>query len=133
MAYIAYQQYRTNKLKLKFDLYEKRLKIYQALMDFISFVISFPEMNPEEVRKLDIARAESFFLFGEDIVQYLACVRDKAAQITALNSQIEELASPDRNPERTLLVNQKLQLIEWFYQQVDASKTKFSKYFSFPR
>ncbi len=132
MAYIAYQQYRTNNLKLKFDLYEKRFKIYQALMDFISFVVSFPEMNAEEVRKLDFARAESCFLFGEDIPPYLTSIRDKAAQINFINSQIKELASLDRNSERTRLVNQKLKLIEWFYQQVDESKTNFCKYLSFP-
>ena len=131
-VYIASQQHRTNKLKLQFDLYERRLKIYQALLEFISFVVSFPEMNAEEVRKLDMVRAESFFLFGEDIPPYLSSIRDKAAEINSINSQIKELASADRNPERARLVDQKLQLIEWFYRQVDESKTKFCKYLSFP-
>jgi hypothetical protein len=119
-------------LKLKFDLYEKRFRVYQALVDFISFVISFPEIKVEEVRKLDSARAESHFLFGEDIPQYLLSVRDKAAQLTTLNSQVNELASSDRNPERTKLVNQKLEVIEWFHQQLEESRKKFGKYLSFP-
>jgi hypothetical protein len=131
-TYIAYQQYKNNKLKLKFDLYEKRFRVYQALVDFISFVISFPEIKVEEVRKLDSARAESHFLFGEDIPQYLLSVRDKAAQLTTLNSQVNELASSDRNPERTKLVNQKLEVIEWFHQQLEESRKKFGKYLSFP-
>ena len=130
-TWIAYQQYHTNRLKLKFDMYEKRLKIYQALMDFIGTVTSFPEMKVEEVKKFDIARSESVFLFGKDIPQYLQTVRDQAAAITMLNSQIKELMSDERVPARTELVNEKLKIIDWFYKQVEIAQGKFSRYLAF--
>lgn len=130
-TWIAYQQFQTNRLKLKFDMYEKRLKIYQALMDFIGTVISFPEMKVEEVKKFDVARSESVFLFGKDIPQYLQTLRDQAAAITTLNSQIQELMSNERSPDRTNLVNEKLKIIDWFYKQLEVAQERFSQYLAF--
>ena len=109
----------------------KRLKIYQALMDFIGTVISFPEMKAEDVKKFDVARSESAFLFGKDIPQYLQTVRNQAAAITMLNSQIQELMFSERSPDRTNLVNQKLKIIDWFYKQIEVAQEKFSRYLAF--
>jgi hypothetical protein len=130
-AWIAYQQFQTNQLKLKFDMFDKRLKVYQALMDFIGFVINYPDMKIEEVKKFDVARSESVFLFGKDIREYLQSIRDQAAALTILNSQIQELASNERIPERTQSVNEKLEKIDWFYKQIEVAQGKFSRYLTF--
>ena len=35
-TYIAYQQWNTNKLKLKLDRYERRLRVYQKIVELVS-------------------------------------------------------------------------------------------------
>ena len=127
-AYIAYQQYRTNELKLRLDLYQVRFKVFRALMDFIGSVVSERNISAAVVRQFDAETNESSFLFGKDISEYLALVRGKAEEITTINAQIEPLMQYERNEERTRLTRDKVKLIEWFYAQLPISKAKFAEY-----
>ena len=44
-VYVAWQQWKTNDIKLKLDLYDRRLKIYLKVKEF------FDKILPESVRK----------------------------------------------------------------------------------
>jgi hypothetical protein len=39
MTYIAIQQYRANKIKLRHDLYDRRLLLYNAVAEFLAHII----------------------------------------------------------------------------------------------
>lgn len=126
-TYIAIQQYRTNKTKLRLELYHQRFKVFEALMEFVGNVVS-QQVSAETVKLFDAETNEASFLFGSDVCDYLALVRNKAAEIGQLSSQIEALMKYPVNEERTKLVNQKVELIKWFYEQLPISKAKFAKY-----
>jgi hypothetical protein len=38
-TYIAYQQYRANQLKLRHELYDRRLLLYNAVAEFLAHIV----------------------------------------------------------------------------------------------
>ncbi len=69
-VYIAYQQWRTNRRRLELDLYDRRLRIYQATIECISAALSF-HPTTEAIFGFRRSTAEADFLFGPDIRRYL--------------------------------------------------------------
>ena len=70
-AYIAYQQWQTNRRKLELDLYDRRLRLYQATTKYISMVLTDLKPKLEDLSEFRRATAEADFLFGPDIRAYL--------------------------------------------------------------
>ena len=65
-VYIAYQQWRTNRRRLELDPYDRRLRIYQATIEYISAALSF-HPTTEAIFGFRRSTAEADFLFGPDI------------------------------------------------------------------
>ena len=62
-VYIAYQQWLTNRLRLDLDLYDRRLRLYQATIEYIDGVIA--RLNPtlEVISTFRRSTAEVDFLW----------------------------------------------------------------------
>lgn len=71
VAYIALQQWKGNRLKLLLDRYERRLRVYQAVVEFIT--VACRDFKPEisEVGTFARGTAEADFLFPPDIRSYI--------------------------------------------------------------
>ena len=126
-AYIAYQQAQTAKRKLKLDTFDKRYAIFIAVMDFLSLVVGNINVTNEQLFKLIQETKSSYFLFGEDIYTYIDDVYKKAIRLRLAN-QILNGRREISEEERTRLVNQDQELLEWFMQQAEEARQKFSKY-----
>jgi hypothetical protein len=59
--YIAWQQWKANERKLVLDRYERRLRVYQRVVEFLSLVLRDFKPEPHEVMKFrgDTAEADS--------------------------------------------------------------------------
>src|SRR5882724_9242365 len=91
-AYIAIQQYRTNKRKAesdmrfaqskqRLDLYDRRLSVFNAALDFIATVQHMPtEKSHEPLFTFHRAISESYFLFDQDLLDYLQLLKAKYNQ-----------------------------------------------------
>jgi len=124
-AYIAFRQWRTNHLKLRHELYERRLSVYVAVMEFLAYVMQRASLNDEELRNFLKKTRESYFLFGKDIGKYLDELYKKAVDLQALSSELESLPVGE---ERSRKVLEKGEISKWFSRQFDVTRTKFSKY-----
>lgn len=69
-TYVAWQQWKTNKQKLDLERYERRLRVYNEVIGFLSL---FPTKNVSiyELSKFRAATAEADFLFGPEIPEYI--------------------------------------------------------------
>ena len=75
--YIAYQQYRTNRAKLDYDLFEKRHNIYLRLDGLVSNVINNANVDNAICEELYQLEKEAKFLFEKDIINIMKEIREK--------------------------------------------------------
>jgi len=119
---IAYQQWRTNSLKVQHDLYERRIAVYSALME----VLAKGKFNEVGLSAFFQKTRESYFLFGKEISDYLDLIYKKAADLQDLD---EERRKTGLTPEELHRLNVDRQnLVKWFNEQYDAAREKFSKH-----
>lgn len=125
VAYIAFQQWLVSRAKLKLDLFERRLKIYEATQQYI--LQSIAAGPPEQSDFLsDIARAS--FLFGSDIEHYMGEVLDARAKLRA----IVQHAAGNGGVVRSEDVDLNFQLNTWLGEEWgDKCRKRFAPYLDF--
>lgn len=127
-TYIAYQQYKTNRDKLRFGLYDKRYAVYSFLKGFISQIIRNGTITPKRIFEYRRKTKESEFLFDKEITAYLEEVFKKTFELHAIHERYSPLPVGD---ERSRLVDKEAELLSWFESQISVANDKFNKYLSF--
>src|SRR5689334_7588384 len=85
VAYVAWQQYKTAKTKLKLDLFDRRYKVWQTLQDFLGTIIRDADMNDDALRKFVVGTGDAEFLFKDEVPDYLHEVRERAVNLRYWN------------------------------------------------
>lgn len=67
---IAYQQFITNRRRLKHELFDRRFKVYDIAKHFLTVIYANRTITDQEIYKFRIGTRESRFLFDEDIEKY---------------------------------------------------------------
>lgn len=126
--YIAYRQWKNDSIRLKHELYDRRLKVYKDLRRLLNEVAG---ADYETVMVIFDAYTESHFLFDDDIPEYLETVWDKANKVASLNTQMQggyDMSNPLIAAEYKGYEDAHVELIVWFHDQYDEAKNKFRKY-----
>lgn len=127
--YIAYQQYRTNKDKLRWSLYDRRMEVYRSLMDSLEFIMQNAEITNVELSKFAIAIDKGFFLFDMDINNYLNNIRDKYFSLQEFCRKLYHDPDVGIGVERNELASKKRELLLWFEdQRREGAQQLFKKY-----
>jgi hypothetical protein len=126
-VYIAYQQYQTNRYKLRLDMYDKRFKVFLALREFISHILENADVSNEVIFKFNIATSESVFLFDKEIPNYLQDIRQAAINFRKQNIRLNSSNLPV-GEERNKLAQENSDLLNWLSNQFTTSEEKFAKY-----
>jgi hypothetical protein len=129
-AYIAYQQFRTNRNKLRLDLYDRRFSLYSAFADLCVSVGSSMKPGSEELNRFLQARHATQFLFGSQTAAYMETVRLKAVRLQYLDFQIRDGGLPVGD-DRTRAANEQSELALWFADQFEVSRSHFARYLRF--
>lgn len=129
-AYIAYQQYQTNRQKLKLDLYDRRIKIYNSAMQL---ALTSSRMGYEDIKsklgEFDYSLHEAYFLFDENVSTKLEEIWNKANTLIALLEQREELENRQELPNK--LVREIVELREGFPKEIKILRSLFYPYIYF--
>jgi hypothetical protein len=131
-TYIAIQQYKGNRLRLKMDRYERRLRVYQEVVKMLK-IGSNGKPEWSEIIDFSSQTAEGDFLFGPEIREYLNDIVTRATKLRSAHFEYRDINSPGPVPahyDHNKVVEEMGSQQQWFTDQIVNSlvKSKFKKY-----
>ena len=130
-AYIAYQQYNINQLRLRHELYERRLRVYKSVQFYLSEIMRDGDVEFQRCAQFYADASEAVFLFGTEIQEYVEQLYSKGID---LHSFQEQLYPSDSSPglpvgqERSKVAKDKGELLKWLIHELSNSKEFFRKH-----
>jgi len=118
VIYIAYQQYQTNRRKLKLELFDKRFFVFESTKDFIQGVITSTSFQKENQNLFHLNTRGAQFIFGSDTKAYLDEVWSKFVDLK-LWEQDESLAKH---------AEERAEHLKWFTSELQNIDLKFVPY-----
>ena len=126
---IAYQQAKTNRRRLELNLYEGRLRVYQAVIHFLDEVLTELSPAPQDIFDLRKDTAEADFLFESDVREYIQELIACAAKLRRGKREYgDHQKAPPEGYDHDKVVEALLQEEEWFFEQRQAALELFAKY-----
>lgn len=125
-GYIAWRQWRTAQDRLRLDLFDKRLPLYEATMKFLASVLTSGQVDRQRLFDFNSAVREAKWLLNRDIVDYF----EKELRPRALRHEAytEELRAIPVGEERSRMVAEQSELFTWFQNQYDVIDAKFAPF-----
>jgi hypothetical protein len=134
VAYIAYQQWKTNERRLVLDRYERRLRVFRRVVEFLNLSLRDFKPEPMEVARFRSDAAEADFLFGPEIPAYIAEVSKQALESWALHREYRDYTQvPPEGYNHLKVVDGMHERSVWLTEQHDVAREKFRKYLDVSR
>ena len=125
-ALIAYRQWQIARSKLKFDLLDRRMAVYDAAIHFIAGVLIENKVTIESLLRFRAGVRATKWLLNSDIHLYLNTeLWDKVREFHHIGKALEGMPVGD---ERTKKVNRQDEILKWLTGQQDAIDKMFDKY-----
>lgn len=129
LAYLAYQQMRINKQKLKLDLYNKRFEIYTDTLKFYQELIG-EEISKETHLKFINSKEAALFLFSTDpeIYKILDELHAKSFKVSGFKKNYKNLVNA---PDVMLEANNEMQqALSWTMEKMPILQKRLRKFLS---
>ncbi len=125
-VYIAYQQYRTNKLRVKFEAFDRRFIVYQAVKKFI---VRFNGLDDELVVMFHQETFEAQFFYPSEINDYIKEIATHARDFCKYKREYRDYnqVKPEGYDHQNV-VSKIQKEREWFAKQIPLINKKFQKY-----
>lgn len=137
LAFVAWQNYKIShasfyiqKDKLRLELFEKRLQIFEACQKLFSSVTIEGRATSAMLSPFLRDSANAEFLFGKEIAEYVDEVHEKILRLFQVNKRLDDESLPV-GEKRTELANEAEKLQMWFDEQFERSRKIFRKYLHF--
>ncbi|MDO8433282.1 MAG: hypothetical protein Q7S58_12820 [Candidatus Binatus sp.] len=130
---IARQQSKTSAEKLKFDLFDKRYRVFEEILTLLK--IMYPKGTVEliDIATFNGRTVESKFLFGNEIVEYIKQISDHAQTLETVNSEMRDALNGVLGSDRLKLVQERREVMQWVRDQFNVVGEKFKKYLDFTK
>ncbi len=125
-VYIAWQQSKTNKLKLRLDKYDRRLRVYQEIIKVLSVEVRDADVKLDDLVKFRAETAEADFLFDPDIPTYVDQIYQHGLKIWHANTERREKTPGSYMPGA--VAEELNSELKWILAQFAVAKEKFRKY-----
>ena len=132
-AYIAYQQWQANTFKLRMDLYDRRLRLYQEVNKIVGIIVRDANVELPDLWAFVASTAEADFLFGPEIREYLEEIFTRGNKLRSANREYRD--ATQRIPpgyDHNRVVQEMDEQCSWFAGQLtgqpNIAKQKFAVY-----
>lgn len=124
---IQRQQAKTQQLQYRYTVVERRMKVFDATLEFIALVLRdarIPTLEP--LIKLLRETREHHLLFGPEIGKYIDEIYGKGVRLHTIH-----VASQPTNTMRPQDIPVHTEIVEWFSRQSRIAEQMFLKYMDF--
>lgn len=126
-ATIAYRQWRTAQNKLKLDLFDKRMRVYQAARDALGHIASHGKLGNEQQIAYLSGIQEAKWLFGPEVHTYLSeTLWHKFVELELHQTMVYD--APTDHPDRSKHIQLKADALRWLIAQYLALDEKCANY-----
>ena len=123
---IASQQWFTNRNTLKLQLFDRRIEVYQSITHYLGYVqVGDPANKQEEHIKFLKATKDAYYLFGDDIKEFVNEIKDKCIRLQSLEREFTGNISED---ERNKNIKKQSEIDGWLRVTLINIEPKFEKY-----
>jgi hypothetical protein len=124
-AYIAWQQWSTNRNKLRHELFERRFEIYASAYNVLFSVSVQGHASGEHLAAFRQTLYKSDFLLDESLSALLSEIDDKYDELRILTNELAALNNEDQRKEN---LRKQRQIKDWMEKQKDDLKSRFARY-----
>jgi hypothetical protein len=125
-AYIAWQQWRTNNLRLKHELFDRRYDLYVKITSYLATSLTTGRIEPNsEMQFLRDTKAVDF-LFDKQIHDFVHEIYSNAVKLYTLNTMENRLTGQALHDN----VDGQRKIKDWFSEQLGGCTDRFAKYLS---
>ena len=128
-VYIAWQQWKTNAMRLRLDTYDRRLRVYQEIKKILSLALRDGALKLEDLQQFISGAAEADFLFGPEIPEYVNEIYKRGLDLWSAHERrrVPREERPD-NYDPKKLADEKNAALTWLTGELPHAKEKFKKY-----
>jgi hypothetical protein len=123
----ADKQAETAKNKLRLDLFDRRIVVYDALMDLAAIAIIKGDVTPEQRRKCAIATKGAEFLFNKEIDNYCLQFLKEAGALNLEKVLLDQFKETGAEPNQQTISSYGDRVL-WFNAQVDEIPKRFAEF-----
>lgn len=128
-TYIAWQQWKTNKQKLVLDRYDRRLKVYEEVVQILSIILRDAVASYEDLIKFRRAVSEADFLFEPEIIKYIDEIYRRGVQLQRWSKEYRDYKQPiPEGYDHQKVCDSMHNELTWLIEQFEPAKQKFKKY-----
>jgi hypothetical protein len=126
-AYIAWQQCRTNDLRLKHELFDRRYDLYVKITSYLATILTTGRVEPNsEMQFLRDTKAVDF-LFDKRIHAFVHEIYSNAVTLYTL-SKMENTFVGDKLAHN---IDEQRKIKDWFSEQLNTCTVRFAPFLSF--
>lgn len=127
-AWLAYLQHKTNALRLKHELFERRFQVYDAFRSFLGGIMA--EAKTSHAACLTMLREtnQAQFLFGSEIPEYLLSAYHKGLDLVESHRKLDGEGRLPVGDERSRVAHENAEQVMWFSNQYTVLPKLFGKY-----
>ncbi len=119
---IARQQAATNRLQYRLALFDRRMKVFDAVTDLLGEIFRNARINLDQLNMLARETRDRELLFGPEIKEYIDEIFSNGVDLHTVNvSGLRNQAEIERHTE----------LLRWFVVQIPVATQKFLIYLDF--
>lgn len=121
---LGFWQQRINHRKLKNELFNRRIKLFDIISHYISDILCTG--NIEQGKEAQFLRntRNAFFIFDKNIEKYIEKIYAQSIELQALCNLRNSLSGDKLNNA----INKEKQIKDWFIKELNRIRPKFQKY-----
>ena len=131
--YLGYLQHKTNALRLKHELFERRFQVYEAFRSFLGGIMHEAKTSHGACLTMLRETNQAEFLFGSEIPEYLLSAYHKGLDFVESHRKLDGVPRLPEGDERDRVAHENSEQLKWFADQYNVLPKLFGKYLNLTR